>query len=175
MKLWEGLEQDLNYNAMVTQRGVSQSLFTRMPSATPMRPPRQRDAPAWRRCGTARCGGGERRMPPLPDFRQRAAFRSMAASLQRARRHGARTTRSSGDMPAARLTVGVDIIQNCRGYRLRARTAARIAASRQRAGSIRAAKVGLAVAGNSSRVASDGRACAADRKPCACRPSCPRR
>ncbi len=34
MKLWEGLEQDLNYNAMVSQRGIL-NLSTPTPSATP--------------------------------------------------------------------------------------------------------------------------------------------
>ena len=36
MKLWEGLEQDLNYNAMVSQRGVL-NLYHSDASATPMR------------------------------------------------------------------------------------------------------------------------------------------
>ena len=35
MKLWEGLEQDLNYNAMVSQRGVL-NVFHSDPSAMPM-------------------------------------------------------------------------------------------------------------------------------------------
>ena len=35
LQLWEGLEQDLNYNAMVSQRGIL-NLFTQMPSVTPL-------------------------------------------------------------------------------------------------------------------------------------------
>ena len=35
MQLWEGLEQDLNYNAMVSQRGVLNLFQIRQPPATP--------------------------------------------------------------------------------------------------------------------------------------------
>ncbi len=55
MKLWEGLEQDLNYNAMVSQRGVLNLLPHRRP-ARRLRPARQCNARcmAWTRsCSTA--------------------------------------------------------------------------------------------------------------------------
>jgi glycine/D-amino acid oxidase-like deaminating enzyme len=69
MKLWEGLEQDLNYNAMVSQRGVL-NLY-----------PFRRPARCLRRRGNAMRLHGvdaelldreEVRDGALPEFRQRA-------------------------------------------------------------------------------------------------------
>ena len=48
MKLWESLEQDLNYNAMVSQRGVGQPVSFRCP-ARRLCPARQHDAYSRRR------------------------------------------------------------------------------------------------------------------------------
>ena len=56
MKLWEGLEQDFNYNAMVSQRGVL-NLYHSDAQRDAYGAARQRDAAAWRRCGAARPGG----------------------------------------------------------------------------------------------------------------------
>ena len=47
MKLWEGLEQDFNYNAMVSQRGVL-NLYHSDPQRRRLCAARQRDAPARR-------------------------------------------------------------------------------------------------------------------------------
>jgi len=68
MKLWEALEQDLNYNAMVSQHGVLNLFHS---DARRVRPPRQRDAHPWRRCRAAgpRRGAGD---GAAPRFRQRA-------------------------------------------------------------------------------------------------------
>ena len=86
MKLWEGLEQDLNYNAMVSQRGVL-NLFHSDAAARRLCPARQRHAAARRRCRAARPREVRRhgavarlRQCPLPDPGRPAAA---------ARRHGA--------------------------------------------------------------------------------------
>src|SRR5437868_12330329 len=80
MKLWEGLEQDLNYNAMVSQRGVLNLCHSDA----------QRDAYA-RRGNTMRMHGvdaelldadGVRRMAPFLDF-EGARFPLRGGLLQR--------------------------------------------------------------------------------------------
>ena len=87
MKLWEGLEQDLNYNAMVSQRGVLNLSPCR-------RAARRLSRGAATPCGCTasmpNCSTASRcaRMVPVPRFRQRALSdpRRPAAA---ARRHGA--------------------------------------------------------------------------------------
>ncbi len=97
MKLWEGLEQDLNYNAMVSQRGVL-NLFHSDP---------QRDAYA-RRGNAMRLHGVDAELldadgGPRPGARSSTsttpAFRSRAGSCSGAAARCA-TTPWSGAMPA---------------------------------------------------------------------------
>jgi heterotetrameric sarcosine oxidase beta subunit len=84
MKLWEGLEQDLNYNAMVSQRGVLNLYHSDA----------QRDAYA-RRGNAMRINGadaelldqdGVREIYPFLDF-DNARFPIQGGLLQRSRRH----------------------------------------------------------------------------------------
>ena len=149
MKLWEGLEQELNYNAMVSQRGVL-NLFHSDP---------QRDAFA-RRGNAMRLHGvdaemldqdGVRRMAPFLDFDQ-ARFPIMGGLLQ-GRGGTARHDAVVWGYARGASDRGVDIVQNCevKGF-LRDATGAIVGVETSR-GSIRAGKVAMAVAGNSSRVA----------------------
>ena len=148
MKLWEGLEQDLNYNVMVSQRGVLNLYHSDA----------QRDAFA-RRGNAIRLAGADaelldadavRRMLPLLDF-DNARFPIKGGLLQRrggTARHDAVVwgyARGASDR-------GIDIIQNCEvtGFR---RNGNRIVGVETTRGTIYAGKVGLAVAGSSSRVA----------------------
>ena len=148
MKLWEGLEQDLNYNAMVSQRGVLNLYHSDA----------QRDAFA-RRGNAMHLAGADaemldanavRRMLPLLDF-DNARFPIKGGLLQRrggTARHDAVVwgyARGASDR-------GVDIIQNCEvtGF---LRDGERIIGVETTRGPIGAGKVGLAVAGSSSRVA----------------------
>ena len=148
MKLWEGLEQDLNYNAMVSQRGVLNVYHSDA----------QRDAFA-RRGNAMRLAGADaemldadavRRMLPLLDF-DNARFPIKGGLLQRrggTARHDAVVwgyARGASDR-------GVDIIQNCEvtGF---LRDGNRVVGVNTTRGTIRSGKVGLAVAGSSSRVA----------------------
>jgi sarcosine oxidase subunit beta len=75
MKLWEGLEQDINYNAMVSQRGVLNLIHSDA----------QRDARD--RCGIAGPGGGEGD-GALSGLRECAVSGPRRAAAA-ARRHGA--------------------------------------------------------------------------------------
>ncbi|MGA7802997.1 sarcosine oxidase subunit beta family protein [Bradyrhizobium sp.] len=148
MKLWEGLEQDLNFNVMVSQRGVLNLYHSDA----------QRDAFA-RRGNAMRLSGADadmldidavRRMLPFLDF-DNARFPIKGGLLQRrggTARHDAVVwgyARGASDR-------GVDIVQNCEvtGF-LRDRE--RIVGVETTRGPIGAGTVGLAVAGSSSRVA----------------------
>ncbi|HSY08211.1 MAG TPA: sarcosine oxidase subunit beta family protein [Steroidobacteraceae bacterium] len=148
MKLWEGLEQDLNYNAMVSQRGVLNIYHSDA----------QRDTYA-RRGNAMRMHGvdaelldaaGVRRMLPFLDY-ESARFPIHGGLLQR-RGGTARHDAVVWGFARAASDRGVDIIQNCEvtGF---IRAAGRIVGVETTRGAIRASKIGMAVAGSSSRVA----------------------
>ena len=150
MKLWEGLEQELNYNAMVSQRGVLNLYHSDA----------QRDAYA-RRGNAMRLHGvdaelldRERRpQAAVPSsISIRRGFRSRAACCRR-RGGTARHDAVAWGYARGASDRGVDIIQNCEvtGFSIdgRPRHRRRDHARHDRARS----KVGIAVAGNSSRVA----------------------
>jgi methylglutamate dehydrogenase subunit A len=148
MKLWEGLEQDLNYNAMVSQRGVLNLFHSDS----------QRDAAALRG-NSMRMHGVDaelldtrdvRRMYPFLDF-DNARFPIYGGLLQR-RGGTARHDAVVWGFARAASDLGVDIIQSCEvmGF---VREGSRIVGVETSRGTIRAPKVGMAVAGNTSRVA----------------------
>ena len=149
MKLWEGLEQELNYNAMVSQRGVLNLCHSDA----------QRDAFA-RRGNAMRLHGvdaelldqdGVRRMAPFLNF-DNARF-PIQGGLYQARGGTARHDAVVWGYARAASDLGVDIIQNCEltGF-VRDASGAVVGVETTR-GRIGAGKVGVAVAGNSSRVA----------------------
>ena len=148
LKLWEGLEQDINYNAMVSQRGV---LNLHHNDA-------QRDANV-RRGNAMRLQGVDaelldakdvRRMLPFLDF-DNARFPIRGGLLQ-PRGGTVRHDAVAWGYARAADRLGVDIIQNCEvtGFRMQGGTIVGVETTR---GPIAARKVGLACAGNSSRVA----------------------
>ncbi|HVV28430.1 MAG TPA: sarcosine oxidase subunit beta family protein [Rhizomicrobium sp.] len=148
MKLWEGLEQELNYNVMVSQRGVCNLFHSDA----------QRDAYA-RRGNMMRIHGVDaelldeaavRRHAPFLDF-DNARFPIRGGLLQK-RGGTARHDAVVWGYARGASDLGVDIIQNCEvtGFTL---TAGRITGVETTRGVIAAKKVGLAVAGNSSRLA----------------------
>ncbi|CAD5293481.1 Sarcosine oxidase subunit beta [Bosea sp. 62] len=148
MKLWEGLEQDLNYNAMVSQRGVLNLYHSDA----------QRDAFA-RRGNAMRLAGVDaellgseqvRAMLPYLDF-DNARFPIQGGLLQR-RGGSARHDAVAWGFARAADSRGVDMIQNCEvtGITMSGGRAIGVETSR---GPIRAKKIAMAVAGNSSRVA----------------------
>jgi len=149
MRLWEGLEQDLNYNTMVSQRGVLNLYHSDA----------QRDAYA-RRGNAMRMHGvdadlldteGVRRMLPFLDF-ENARFPVLGGLLQR-RGGTARHDAVVWGYARAASELGVDIIQNCEVTDF-IREGERIVGVQTSRGAIRAGKTGIAVAGNTSRLAS---------------------
>jgi sarcosine oxidase subunit beta len=148
MKLWESLERELNYNAMVSQRGILNLFHSDA----------QRDAFA-RRGNAMRLHGVDaefldcnavRRMLPFLDF-DNARFPIRGGLLQR-RAGTARHDAVVWGYARAASHLGVDIIQNCEVTGL-IKDGDRIAGVETTRGEIRAAKVGMAVAGNTSRLA----------------------
>ena len=149
MKLWEGLEQDLNYNAMVSQRGIVNLYHSDA----------QRDAYA-RRGNAMILHGADaellgrdavRRMAPFLDF-DNARFPIMGGLLQ-PRAGTARHDAVVWGYARAASARGVDIIQNCEVTGFLRDTSGAVTGVETTRGPIRADKVGLAVAGHSSRLA----------------------
>jgi methylglutamate dehydrogenase subunit A len=147
MKLWEGLEHDLNYNVMVSQRGIINLYHSDA----------QRDAFA-RRGNAMRLNGVDaelldraqvRAILPFLDY-ENARFPIQGALLQ-GRGGTARHDAVVWGYARAADQRGVDIIQNCEvtGFTIRN---GRITGVETTRGNIRAGKVGLAVAGNTSRL-----------------------
>jgi heterotetrameric sarcosine oxidase beta subunit len=148
MKLWEGLEQDLNYNAMVSQRGVLNLIHSDA----------QRDAFA-RRANAMRLHGVDsvlldkeqvRKMVPFLNY-ENARFPIQGGMMQ-PRGGTVRHDAVAWGYARAGDQRGVDIIQNCEvtGFRISNGKMLGVETTR---GYIGANKVGLAVAGNTSRVA----------------------
>jgi methylglutamate dehydrogenase subunit A len=149
MQLWEGLEQELNYNVMVSQRGVL-NLFHSDP---------QRDAFA-RRGNAMRLHGidaelldasGVRKLAPFLNF-DHARFPILGGLLQ-PRGGTARHDAVVWGYARGASNRGVDIIQNCEVTGFTRDPGGAIIGVETTRGAIRARKVGVAVAGNSSRVA----------------------
>jgi sarcosine oxidase subunit beta len=148
LKLWEGLEQDINYNAMVSQRGVL-NLFH---SDT------QRDAFA-RRGNAMRLAGVDadllereqvRAMVPFLNY-ENGRFPIQGGLLQK-RGGSVRHDAVAWGYARAADQRGIDIVQNCEVTGLSIANG-RITGVETTRGAIKAKKVSLAVAGNSSRLA----------------------
>jgi sarcosine oxidase subunit beta len=142
------LEQDLNYNAMVSQRGVLNLSHTDA----------QRDAYA-RRGNAMRLHGvdaelldkdGVRGLAPFLDF-DNARFPIQGGLLQR-RGGTVRHDAVAWGYARAASGRGVDIVQNCEatGFRIERRKIVGVETAR---GFIKAKKVAIVVAGSTSRVA----------------------
>ncbi|EXL09462.1 sarcosine oxidase subunit beta family protein [Aquamicrobium defluvii] len=148
LKLWEGLEQDLNYNVMVSQRGVLNLFHS----------DGQRDAFA-RRGNAMRLNDIDaglldeaevRRLLPYLDF-DNARFPIRGGLLQ-PRGGTVRHDAVAWGYARGADRRGVDIIQNCEVTGIRIERG-RVAGVETNRGFIRAGKVALCCAGNSSQVA----------------------
>ena len=148
MKLWEGLEQDINYNAMVSQRGILNLFHSDA----------QRDAYV-RRGNAMRLHGvdaefldteGVRALMPFLDFAN-ARFPIKGGLLQPRGGTVRHDAVAWGYARAADL-LGVDIVQNCEVTGIRIENGKVVGVDTAK-GFIKAKKVGLSCAGNSSRVA----------------------
>jgi len=149
MKLWEGLEQDLNYNAMVSQRGVLNLYHSDA----------QRDAYA-RRGNAMRMHGVDadllnadavRKMAPFLDF-DNARFPIEGGLLQE-RGGTARHDAVNWGYARAASALGVDIIQNCEVTAIRRDATGRVEAVETTRGEIKTKKIGIVAAGHTSVVA----------------------
>ena len=147
LKLWEGLEQDFNYNAMMSQRGVLNLFHS----------DGQRDAFA-RRGNAMRLEGVDaelldqaavRKMYPFLDF-DNARFPIHGGLLQR-RGGTARHDAVAWGYARGADQRGVDLIQNCEvtGFLIEGGVVKGVETTK---GTIKAKKVGVAVAGSTTRV-----------------------
>jgi sarcosine oxidase subunit beta len=148
LQLWEGLEQDINFNAMVSQRGVLNLYHSDA----------QRDAFA-RRGNAMRLAGVDaelldaaavRAMVPGLDM-DNARFPVKGGLLQR-RGGTVRHDAVAWGYARAADRRGVDILQNCEVTGIDI-VQGRVVGVQTTRGAIRARRIGLAAAGNSSRVA----------------------
>jgi methylglutamate dehydrogenase subunit A len=149
LKLWEGLSRDLNYNVMVSQRGVLNLAHSDA----------QMEAAA-RRGNSMRLNGIDaelmnreqvREFVPLLDFSDHARFPIYGGLMQR--RGGiARHDAVAWGFARGADSRGVDIIQNCEVTGIRVE-GGRVRGVETTRGTITADKVGIAVAGHSGHVA----------------------
>ena len=147
MDLWEGLEQDFNYNAMMSQRGILNLAHS----------DGQMDAYARRGNAMLMAGGDSvllnreqvAEMCPFVDMEQ-PRF-PIKGGLWQPRAGTARHDAVAWGYARGADTRGVDIIQNCEvtGFQIENGVCHGVETTR---GPIKASKVGVAVAGNSSRV-----------------------
>ncbi|MBS0125313.1 sarcosine oxidase subunit beta family protein [Thetidibacter halocola] len=148
LKLWEGLEQDLNFNAMMSQRGVLNLFHS----------DGQRDYAARRGNSMINQGDdavlldreGVRRMVPYLDFDQ-GRF-PIYGGLFHPRGGTARHDAVAWGYARGADRRGVDLIQNCAvtGIDIEG---GRVTGVQTTRGAIRARRVGIVVAGRSSQVA----------------------
>ena len=148
MQLWERLEQDLNYNVMVSQRGVFNLYHSDV----------QRDAFA-RRGNAMRLHGVDAelldreqlcREVPCLDFED-ARFPIHGALVQR-RGGTARHDAVVWGYARAADSLGVDVVQNCEVTGIETANG-RVVGVETTRGRIRAGRIAISVAGSSSRVA----------------------
>jgi len=149
LKLWEGLSQDLNYNLMLSQRGVFNLGHTLQD---------MRDLS--RRVHANRLNGVDaellnaeevKRLVPIINISPKSRYPILGASLQRRGGTGRHDAVAWGFARAADAR-GVDIIQKCEVTGIR-RENGRVTGVDTNRGFIRAKKVALAVAGNTSILA----------------------
>jgi sarcosine oxidase subunit beta len=149
LKLWEGLSQDLNFNVMFSQRGVVNLAHS----------DGQLDA-ANRRGNAMRLNGIDAvmlsrdqvaRMVPLLDCSPTARF-PVWGGLMQPRGGVARHDAVAWGYARAADARGVDIIQNCEVTGIR-RDGDRVVGVETTRGAIGGDKIGIVVAGNSSRLA----------------------
>ncbi|MEM0950395.1 MAG: sarcosine oxidase subunit beta family protein, partial [Pseudomonadota bacterium] len=149
MTLWEKLEQDTNYNSMVSQRSIVNLYHTDA----------QRDAYVRRANSMLLSGAGAelvdavalRKELPFLDF-DNARFPIKGGLFQR-RAGTARHDAVAWGFARGADSRGVDVIQNCEvtGFQIEDGVSKGVETSR---GPIRANKIAMCVAGSSSRVAS---------------------
>ncbi|MAG95740.1 MAG: sarcosine oxidase subunit beta family protein [Alphaproteobacteria bacterium] len=149
LKLYEGLSRDINYNIMLSQRGVLNLAHT----LGDMRE-------LSRRVNAIRLNGIDseiltpaevKAMVPLLNISPEARYPVLGASLQR-RGGVARHDAVAWGLARAADGLGVDIIQNCEVTGIK-REGGRVTGVETNRGDIAAPKIGICVAGHSSQLA----------------------
>lgn len=147
LKLWEGLEQDLNYNAMVSQRGILNLVHSDA----------QRDA-FTRRGNAMILNGADADLMSTKDIQKSYPFLNVTdarfpikGGLAQHRGGTVRHDAVAWGYARAADQLGVDIIQNCEvlGFRIESGKCLGVETSR---GYIGASKVASCVAGSSGRL-----------------------
>ena len=148
MKLWEGLEQDFNFNAMVSQRGIINLYHSDA----------QRDAFA-RRGNAMRLAGIDAEMLSPEELKERVPILDfdnarfpIEGGLCQPRGGTVRHDAVPWGYARGADTRGVDIIQNCEVTNIRIEGGRAIGIDTNR-GFIGAKKIGMAVAGHTSKIA----------------------
>ena len=148
MKLWEEMAQDLNYNVMFSQRGIINVAHSDA----------QMDGFA-RRGNAMRLNGIDaelltreqvKQLLPMLDYSDKARF-PVYGGLQQPRAGTARHDAVAWGYARAADQLGVDLLQNCEvtGFDIQDGQVQGIQTTR---GVIKSRKIGIAVAGNTSRV-----------------------
>ena len=150
LKLYEGLSRELNFNIMLSQRGLI---------AARAQPSRPRIDVAMGECHAheRRCRGSVDARANRTTWRRRSICRPRrvcpcSADLPTARRAPRGTMQSPGAMRAPPRRLGVDIIQNCEVSEF-VQEGGRVVGVNTSRGLIRADRVGIAAAGHSSVLA----------------------
>ena len=147
LRLWEGLEQEINFNAMVSQRGVLNLFHSDA----------QRDA-FRRRGNTMRMHGGDAELLNCQEVRKMAPFLNFDSA--RFPIHGGLLQRRGGTVrhdavawgyARAADQLGVDIIEQCEVHDFQI-DSDRVLGVETNQGMIKADRVGVCVAGYSSEV-----------------------
>ena len=147
LKLWEGLEQDFNYNAMVSQRGILNLIHSDA----------QRDAFV-RRGNAMRLSGADAVILDRAGIREKCPFLDfdngrfpIQGAIWQPRGGTVRHDAVAWGYARGADSRGVDIIQNCEvtGFQIEQGVCRGVETSK---GPIRASKVAVCVAGSSSRV-----------------------
>ena len=148
LKLWEGLEQDFNYNAMISQRGILNLIHTDA----------QRDA-FTRRGNAMILNGADAEMLTTAQIKKRYPFLNTEDSrfpikggLAQHRGGTVRHDAVAWGYARGADSRGVDIIQNCEVTGI-IREGDMVTGVETTRGRINAGKVGIAVAGHTSHVA----------------------
>ncbi len=149
LQLYEGLSRDINYNIMLSQRGVLNLAHT-------LGDLRELS----RRVNAIRLNGIDseilepaevKAMVPLLNISPEARYPVLGASLQR-RGGVARHDAIAWGLARAADSLGIDIIQNCEVTGIE-REGGRVTGVETSRGTIAAKKIGICVAGHSSRLA----------------------
>ena len=149
LQMWEGLSRELNFNAMVSQRGIYNLCHS----------PAQMDA-ARRRGNTMRANGIDAELLPLSEVRSRLPLLDFSdnvrfpvlGALHQPRAGTVRHDAVAWGYARAASALGVDIVQHCEVTGFIKEQGAVVGVQTNR-GEIRGGKIGLCVAGHSGQVA----------------------